>query len=115
MSETTVPDITLPEKLQGVELVRSVRTPARMEYTYTAGGATTRFLQGIAERKILGERAPGGKVYVPSRGADPELGHGHRLGREHADLIDLVLLPLGHQPDLHAGPEDAVDDARFHG
>jgi uncharacterized OB-fold protein len=67
-------EITLPEKLQGVELVRSVRTPARMEYTYTAGGATTRFLKGIAERKILGERAPGGKVYVPSRGADPELG-----------------------------------------
>jgi uncharacterized OB-fold protein len=67
-------EITLPEKLQGVELVRSVRTPARMEYTYTAGGATTRFLQGIAQRKILGERAPGGKVYVPSRGADPELG-----------------------------------------
>ena len=69
-----MPEITLPEKLQGVELVRSVRTPARMEYTYTAGGATTRFLQGIAQKKILGERAPGGKVYVPSRGADPELG-----------------------------------------
>ena len=29
---------------------------------------------GIAQGKILGERAPGGKVYVPSRGADPELG-----------------------------------------
>jgi len=67
-------DITLPEKLQGVELVRSVRTPASLEYTYTAGQATTRFLKGISERKILGERAPGGKVYVPSRGADPELG-----------------------------------------
>jgi uncharacterized OB-fold protein len=69
-----VTEVQLPEKLQGVELVRSVRTPARMEYTYTAGGATTRFLKGIAQRKILGERAPGGKVYVPSRGADPELG-----------------------------------------
>jgi uncharacterized OB-fold protein len=67
-------DITLPEKLAGVEPVRSVRTPARLEYTYTAGAATTRFLRGIAQRKILGERAPGGKVYVPSRGADPQLG-----------------------------------------
>ena len=67
-------EITLPDKLKDVELVRSVRTPASMEYTYTAGQATTRFLKGIAERKILGERAPGGKVYVPSRGADPELG-----------------------------------------
>jgi uncharacterized protein len=67
-------DITIPEKLRDVEQVRSVRTPASIEYLYTAGGATTRFLKGIAERKILGERAPGGKVYVPSRGADPELG-----------------------------------------
>jgi uncharacterized protein len=67
-------EVTLPDKLKDVEQVRSVRTPARLEYTYTAGQATTRFLKGIAERKILGERAPGGKVYVPSRGADPELG-----------------------------------------
>ena len=27
-----------------------------------------------------------------------------RLGREDADLLDLVLLPFGHQPDLHARP-----------
>ncbi|MFL6207046.1 MAG: Zn-ribbon domain-containing OB-fold protein [Acidimicrobiales bacterium] len=67
-------DVTLPDKLRDVEQVRSVRTPAKLEYTYTAGQATTRFLNGIAEGKIFGERAPGGKVYVPSRGADPELG-----------------------------------------
>jgi uncharacterized OB-fold protein len=67
-------DIALPVELEGVELVRSVRTPARLEYLYTAGAATTRFLTGISEGKILGERAPGGKVYVPSRGADPQLG-----------------------------------------
>ncbi|MGQ0832479.1 MAG: Zn-ribbon domain-containing OB-fold protein [Microthrixaceae bacterium] len=67
-------EIALPPSLVGKELVRSVRTPARMDYLYTAGVATTRFLTGIAEGKILGERAPGGKVYVPSRGADPQLG-----------------------------------------
>ena len=67
-------EITLPDVLKDVEPVRSVRTPAKLEYTYTAGQATTRFLKGISEGKILGERAPGGKVYVPSRGADPELG-----------------------------------------
>jgi uncharacterized OB-fold protein len=66
-------EITLPERLQGVELVRSVRTPASMQYKYTAGLATTRFLQGIAQGKILGERAPGGKLYLPTRGADPEM------------------------------------------
>jgi hypothetical protein len=67
-------EITIPAALEGKELVRSVRTPARLDYTFTAGQATTRFLTGIANRKILGERAPGGKVYVPSRGADPQLG-----------------------------------------
>jgi uncharacterized OB-fold protein len=67
-------EIALPAALRDVEVVRSVRTPARLEYTYTAGAATTRFLTGIAAGKILGERAPGGKVYVPSRGADPQLG-----------------------------------------
>lgn len=69
-----VPEVVLPESIRDVELVRSVRTPARLDYTYTAGAATTRFLQGLTEGKIIGERAPGGKVYVPSRGADPQLG-----------------------------------------
>jgi uncharacterized OB-fold protein len=67
-------DIVLPPALRDVEPVRSVRTPARLEFTYTAGAATTRFLKGVSQGKILGERAPGGKVYVPSRGADPQLG-----------------------------------------
>jgi uncharacterized protein len=67
-------DITIPAVLEGVEPVRSVRTPARLDFTYTAGLATTRFLNGLSEGRILGERAPGGKVYVPSRGADPQLG-----------------------------------------
>jgi uncharacterized protein len=67
-------EISLPESLRDVEPVRSVRTPARLEYTYTAGHAATRFLRGVAEKKILGERAPGGKVYVPPRGSDPQLG-----------------------------------------
>jgi uncharacterized OB-fold protein len=67
-------DIQLPPALRDVELVRSVRTPAALEYVFTAGVATTRFLTGLTEGKILGERAPGGRVYVPSRGADPQLG-----------------------------------------
>ena len=67
-------DITVPESIRGVEQVRSVRTPAALDYTFTAGEATTRFLKGIKEKRIMGERAAGGKVYVPSRGADPQLG-----------------------------------------
>ena len=51
-----------------VEPVRSIRTPARLDYTYTAGISQTRFLRGMAEGKLLGERCPiCTKVYVPSR------------------------------------------------
>lgn len=67
-------ELKLPAALEGKEIVRSVRTPARLDYTFTAGQATTRFLRGIEQGRILGERAPGGQVYVPSRGADPQLG-----------------------------------------
>ena len=55
--------------------VTSIRTPIRLEYRYTAGSASTRFLRAIAEGRIIGMRAgPQGKVYVPPRGADPTLG-----------------------------------------
>ena len=67
-------DVTLPTSLQGVEPVKSVRTPASLSYTFTAGQAQSRFLRGLTEGKIIGEKAPGGKVYVPARGADPDLG-----------------------------------------
>lgn len=67
-------DLSLPPSLQGVDPVRSVRTPAQLDYTFTAGDATSRFLRGITHKQILGQQAPGGRVYVPPRGADPELG-----------------------------------------
>jgi uncharacterized OB-fold protein len=65
-------EVTLPPSLRNVEPVRSVRTPARLEYRYTPGLASSRFLRGISEGKIMGERCPlCRKVYVPSRGACP--------------------------------------------
>ena len=65
----------LPDKLQDLEPVTMVDTPARIEYEFTAGQATSRFLRGISEKRILGERsAATGKVYVPPRGADPVAG-----------------------------------------
>lgn len=68
-------DIQLPESLRDVEPVRSVRTPAQLDYEFTAGDATSRFLKGITEKRIIGQRAtPTSRVYVPPRGADPELG-----------------------------------------
>lgn len=81
-----MPDIQLPESLRDVEAVRSVRTPAQLDYTFTAGDATSRFLRGITQKKIIGQKAPGGRVYVPPRGADPELGQATPIEVEVAQV-----------------------------
>lgn len=71
----TANEIVLPERLRDVEAVRSVRTPAELHFTYTPGAASSRWLKGIAEKRIVGERVePGARVYTPPRGADPQLG-----------------------------------------
>ena len=50
--------------------IEELNTPIRLEYRYTAGGATTRFLYGMKEGKILGQRCPKCRnVIVPARGA----------------------------------------------
>lgn len=65
-------DLVLPAALRDVEPVRSIRTPARLDYTFTAARSTTTFLRAIAERRILGTRCPEcERVYVPVRGVCP--------------------------------------------
>ena len=65
-------DLTLPASIAGVEPVRSIRTPARLDYTFTAPAATTEFLNNIEHKRILGTKCPEcGKVYVPIRGVCP--------------------------------------------
>lgn len=65
-------ELTLPSRFDGVEMVKSIRTPARLDYQFTAGQATTRFLKGVAQKRLLGQRCPVcKKVYVPPRGACP--------------------------------------------
>lgn len=52
--------------------VTNIKTPMRLEYRYSAGTATSRFLRGIGQGKILGQRCPScKKVYVPPRGSCP--------------------------------------------
>jgi uncharacterized OB-fold protein len=58
------------EKEPIVELVTRIKTPIRLDYTVMAGRELSRFLLGIAQRRILGRRCPRcQKVYVPPRGA----------------------------------------------
>ena len=55
-----------------IEPVRSIRTPIRIEYEYSAGQAASRFLRAVAEGRIVGQRCPVcHKVYVPPRGSCP--------------------------------------------
>lgn len=54
------------------EPIVGIRTPIRLEYTLTAGRALSRFLKGIAQGRILGQRCPEcRKVYVPPKGSCP--------------------------------------------
>ena len=68
------PQPTVPD-LGEVEPVQRLRIPAAMTYDYTPGLAQSRFLRGLADKKILGERCPvTGDVYVPPRGVSPVSG-----------------------------------------
>lgn len=49
--------------------------PSRLDYSYTAGTAQTRFLRALAEGRLLGQRCPRcAKVYIPPRGSCPTCG-----------------------------------------
>ena len=57
------------------EPVMSIVTPVRLEYEYTPGRAATRFLQAIAQKRLVGQRCPEtGRVYLPPRGSSPTHG-----------------------------------------
>ncbi len=50
--------------------VTGIHTPIRLEYRYTPGTASSAFLRGMQEGRVLGRRCPScHKVYVPPRGA----------------------------------------------
>ncbi len=55
--------------------VYGIKTPIRLDYTFVAGSAPSRFLRAVAEGRIVGQRCPRcAKVYVPPRGSCPTCG-----------------------------------------
>jgi uncharacterized OB-fold protein len=57
------------------EKIEMIECPVSLDYNFSAGAAPTRFLRGMKEGKLIGQRSPlTGKVIVPPRGADPESG-----------------------------------------
>ena len=58
-----------------MSVVKGFVQPVRLRYTVNAGRASSRFLRGLVEGKILGQRCPVcRKVNVPPRGACPTCG-----------------------------------------
>jgi uncharacterized protein len=52
--------------------VTMLDTPIRLDYSFTAGEAQSRFLRGLESGKFLGQRCPVcSKVYFPPRGSCP--------------------------------------------
>jgi uncharacterized OB-fold protein len=50
--------------------IEGIEVPIELEYHFTAGAATARFLRGLKEGRIYGQRCPGcNNVIVPPRGA----------------------------------------------
>src|SRR3954451_3979493 len=66
---------TLHVPAEDEQPVTGITVPIKLEYELTAGVATSRYLNGLAERKIIGGRAPSSdEVYAASRGTDPKSG-----------------------------------------
>jgi uncharacterized OB-fold protein len=61
-----------PRRREEAEPVAMITTPVRLHYEHTASAGESRFLRGLADGRLLGERCPAcGKVYIPPRGACP--------------------------------------------
>lgn len=74
-----------PGKAARVDKVETITTPISLEYTYTAGSASSRFLRAIEQGRLIGLRCPEcSKVYVPPRGACP------RCGVEITDEVEVA-------------------------
>jgi uncharacterized OB-fold protein len=51
------------------EMITNLDVPMDLDYCYTAGQSTARFLRHVKEGRIVGQRCPScNKVYVPPRG-----------------------------------------------
>jgi uncharacterized OB-fold protein len=66
--------------------LKYIATPVRLEFDHSAGVATTQFLRGLKQRKIIGTRVKAGEpVLVPPRGADPRTSE---LAKEAVEVSD---------------------------
>jgi len=81
--------------------VTGITVPIRLEYTLNAGVATTRYLRGLGEGKIIGGRAPSSdEVYAASRGTDPKSGEPTSIEVEVRDTGVITTFCVVNVPGL---------------
>ena len=109
-------DITLPSRLDDVELVKSIRTPASLTYQYMPGYEPSRFLQGVAQKKLIGLRCPevreglraGSRVLPDRRHRHQRAGRAVRPRNRHLVLRrERAVLRPGHGAALRECPDPA--------
>jgi uncharacterized OB-fold protein len=81
--------------------VTGINVLIKLEYELTAGVATTRYLQGLGEGKIIGGRAPSSdEVYAASRGTDPKSGEPTSIEVEVRDTGVITTFCVVNVPGL---------------
>ena len=75
MADGEEPASPAPGDADEQEPVTGITVPIRLEYEINAGRAPSKYLRGIAEGKLIGQKAVGSDdVYLPPRGSDPTSG-----------------------------------------
>lgn len=81
--------------------VTGIVTPIRLEYEINAGHAASKYLRGLAQHKIIGQRAlDSEQVYVPPRGSDPTTGAPTEIEVEVAETGTVTTFCIVNLPGL---------------
>ncbi len=92
---------TLHVPAEDEQPVTGINVPIRLEYELTAGVATSRYLKGLGEGKIIGGRAPSSDdVYAASRGTDPKSGEPTSIEVEVQDTGVITTFCVVNVPGL---------------
>jgi uncharacterized OB-fold protein len=93
--------LVIPEPEAGAEPVTGIVTPTRLDYEINAGIAPSKYLRGLAEGKVIGQRAVDSEqVYVPPRGSDPTSGEPTTVEVEVADIGTVTTFCVVNVPGL---------------
>ncbi len=93
--------LVIPEPAPDAEPVTGIVTPTRLEYEINAGTAPSKYLLGLAQGKMIGQRAVGSdQVYLPPRGSDPTSGEATEIEVEVADVGTVTTYCVVNVPGL---------------